>query len=600
MKKQRLEALLAQCEQELEAYNKKFNRCSFIRAAVALVTLVSLVAALSFRFYAGYALCGIGVAAFLFLIAWHNQIEEKQNDRAAEREVLQEYLARFGDGWKQFARDGREYLAEDFPQARDLDLFGKASLYQYLCTANTVYGADCLARWLRYGAAEAEELKARQKAVEELAGKQEFSICLQSLGKQMKQKNTESDKKTAEDFIRASRNSDVQPIAVSILMWGFPVITLFFLFSSLFGVFTRWSLSLFFLCFLLQLLFVVLVFKRNGRILNPVYRFYRSIAPYQSMLALIEQESFQSGRLCEIQMAMQKNGGASSALKTLKRIGEAVNARHNGLAFLLYNGLLLWDFHCADRFIRWRDVYGAEIEAWLQLTGELEALISLSVLCNVKESYCFPQIIGGRAPYLSFQDLKHPLIAEGKAVGNDLIVKHGCCMITGSNMSGKTTFLRSVGISLFLAYAGGPVLAQKFSASRMTVLTSMRVEDSVSEGISNFYAELLRIKEMIRYRNKGKPMLALIDEIYKGTNSRDRILGATETLRRLSGERVLLMVTTHDFELCDLENDPAVLAVNYHFTEHYKEDEILFDYKMRPGRCRTTNARHLLRLAGIL
>lgn len=600
MKKQRLEALLAQCEQELEIYNKKFNRCSFLRVVVALVTLISLVAALSLRFYAGYVLCGIGVAAFLVLIAWHNQIEEKQNDRAAEKEVLKEYLTRFGDGWKQFPRDGGEYLTEDFPQAQDLDLFGKASLYQYLCAANTVYGTDCLAEWLRYGAPEAGELEARQKAVEELAGKQEFSIRLQSLGKQMKPKNAESDKKTVEDFIRASRNSDAQPLAVSILMWGFPVLTLFFLFSSFFGVFTRWSLSLFFLCFLLQLLFVILGFQRNGRILNPVYRFYRSIAPYQSIFALIEQEPFQSRRLCKMQKAMQKNGGASSALKTLKQIGEAVNARHNGLAFLLYNGLLLWDFHCADRFIRWRNAHGAEIEAWLQLTGELEALISFSVLCNAKESYCFPQITGRQAPYLSFQDLKHPLIAEGKVVGNDLCLKHGCCMITGSNMSGKTTFLRSVGISLFLAYAGGPVLAETFSASRMTVLTSIRVEDSVSEGISTFYAELLRIKEMIRFQNKGEPMLALIDEIYKGTNSRDRILGATETLRRLSGEQALLMVTTHDFELCDLENDPAVMAINYHFTEHYRGDEILFDYKMRPGRCRTTNAWHLLRLAGIL
>ena len=128
----------------------------------------------------------------------------------------------------------------------------------------------------------------------------------------------------------------------------------------------------------------------------------------------------------------------------------------------------------------------------------------------------------------------------------------------------------------------------------------MRIEDSVSEGISTFYAELLRIKEMIRYQKLGKPMLALIDEIYKGTNSRDRILGAQETLRRLSGEQVLLMVTTHDFELCDLENDSAVMAINYHFAEQYKGDEILFDYKMRPGRCRTTNAQHLLRLAGIL
>ena len=160
--------------------------------------------------------------------------------------------------------------------------------------------------------------------------------------------------------------------------------------------------------------------------------------------------------------------------------------------------------------------------------------------------------------------------------------------------------MRSIGINLFLAYAGGAVLADEFEAAEMAVFTSMRLSDNVGEGISTFYAELLRIKEIIDYSHQGKPMIALVDEIYRGTNSQDRIFSAAETLRRLSKPQAMTIVTTHDFELCDLEKERSLDAVNYHFSEYYQHDEILFDYVIRPGRCQTTNARQLLRLVGIV
>ena len=209
-------------------------------------------------------------------------------------------------------------------------------------------------------------------------------------------------------------------------------------------------------------------------------------------------------------------------------------------------------------------------------------------------------IVESQIPKFNFEDLRHPLIVEEKGIGNDLGVEGNTCIITGSNMSGKTTFLRSIGVNLALAYAGAPVVAKQFTTSYMEVFTSMRIEDRVDEGISTFYAELLRIKEMIEYSERHLPMLTLIDEIFKGTNSADRILGATETIKKLGKPWLNVMVTTHDFELCNLAGEGKRKVVNYHFEEYYEDNQIRFDYKLKNGRCKTTNAKYLLRMVGIL
>jgi DNA mismatch repair ATPase MutS len=230
----------------------------------------------------------------------------------------------------------------------------------------------------------------------------------------------------------------------------------------------------------------------------------------------------------------------------------------------------------------------------------MEVRISLAVPAQVREVVCWPVIKAAPEPQITATDLMHPLIREGQAIGNDVSFKSGIAIITGSNMSGKTTLLRTLGVNAVLAYAGAPVAAAACTLSLMRIFTSMRVGDNIGTGESTFYAELKRIREMIEYVHRQRPMLALIDEIFKGTNSADRIVGAEATLRKLHLPWVLALVSTHDFELCELENDPVVQATNHHFSEYYVKDRIFFDYKMKSGRCQTTNARYLLRMAGIL
>lgn len=313
---------------------------------------------------------------------------------------------------------------------------------------------------------------------------------------------------------------------------------------------------------------------------------------------LLEKTEFHSALLAGHRAHIA--AGAAGGLKKLRTIGAAVRLRHNPVAYAVAASLLLWDHHCAAAFARWKQTYGASLRGWFEAVACLEACVSLQLPALVRENVCFPEIVDTDEPLFRAEGMRHPLLAETDAVPNDAGLAHGTVIITGSNMSGKTTFLRTIGLNMVLAYAGAPVCAAGLALSRMKLFTSMRVEDDVSRGISTFYAELLRIRAMVAYQKERKPMMALIDEIFKGTNSADRIVGATAAVKRLSSAWCLTLVSTHDFELCALESDPVIRARNFHFEESYQGDRICFDYRIKDGRCRTANARHLLRLVGIL
>lgn len=545
-----------------------------------------------------YGIGALAFVGFLLLVVRHSQIVERQKNNTALRDVAKAYMDRCGDGWKGFPVDGAAYLSEEFPQGKDLDLFGQASLYQYICAASTPYGRDQLAAWLRDGYAGLPERKRRRDAVQELAQKQRFCTEFQAFAL------PERDAKegTSSDVWRRFLQKDGRqpPAMFQMLLWILPALTLLCLFGALSGIAPQVGQIGFSCLSLLQLGAALLCLKGHNQQFAPVYRVHKMVSPYRKLAACLEHESFHSGMLQDLQNCLRQQGGAQKAFKELEQISDSIAARHNGLALILYNALFLYDFRCARRLAAWKTAYGSVVQEWLDALGKVEVLISLGVLSQVKRVHSYPEIQASSQSFLEAKDLRHPLLQEERAVGNAFSLRQRVCVITGSNMSGKTTFLRSIGTNLVLAYAGGVVAAEYFRASPMAVCTSIRVEDSVSQGISSFYAELLRVKKMIDQSQTGAPMIALIDEIYRGTNSRDRITGARETIRRLARSNVLTLVTTHDFELCDLEKDPCTPTVNYHFTEHYSGREILFDYRIRPGRCQTTNAQHLLRLVGIL
>ncbi len=589
------------CEKQLQKTSEACSRIIFWRGITSVCAILLFCTGFSQKNLL-LLLCGAAaLTVFLLFVHRHGQLKSALDDLACRRDVLADYLARYSDSWKNFPLTGERYL-DGTPEPADLDIFGKNSLYQYICTAGTIQGQDILAGWLRSSEKNPAQIKERQKAAAELAAQPAFCTEFETAARKLRDIPYAEAQKTMEHLF-CSTDSCIRFRSVrKTAAWLLPFLTVLFLVFTILG-FQR---SLFLPCFSflisLQLLLCLAGYQKISRLLVPAYKMNESVRPYQKLIKALEEASFSCDYLRNIQHTLTDGASALKAFRELEAITESVIVRKNLFAFVMYNSLFLYDWHCTERYIRWKENYQKSIRSWLEAAGTAEALISLCVIYHVKAVHTLPEIKTDTLPHpvFSAEELSHPLLKESDAVGNDFAMTHRTCIITGSNMSGKTTFMRSIGVNLILAYAGGFCTAKSLAVSPMELCTSMRVQDNVSEGISTFYAELLRIKRMTDIGKKQVPMIALIDEIYKGTNSRDRIYAAGETVRKLSQPYAFTILTTHDFELCDLENSSETDAENYYFEEHYEQNQILFDYKIRKGRSTSSNARYLLRMAGIL
>ncbi|HHX37220.1 MAG TPA: DNA mismatch repair protein MutS, partial [Clostridiaceae bacterium] len=348
---------------------------------------------------------------------------------------------------------------------------------------------------------------------------------------------------------------------------------------------------------ILQLLVFTGVRMRLQPLFKSVQQLRNVAAGLSEVCDLMAQEEWSDSYLLKLHNTLKV---AQNGMHSLRRLSIPVALRNHGILGFVLNGLVLWDVHTANYVAKHIAMVEPSFDEGFAAVARLEALVSLTTPCFTRSVVCWPDLSTEPEPHIRGKDVQHLLIPEPHAVGNDITLSTGVDVITGSNMSGKTTLLRTVGTNLVLAYAGAPLPARSFHTTKMHIFTSMRVGNSIGRGESTFYAELKRIRGMIEFSRLDQPFIALIDEIFKGTNSADRIVGAKATLRHLADSRGIVMVSTHDFELCDLATDPAVAATNHHFVESYPDGRLYFDYKMRPGRCQTTNARYLLRMAGIL
>ncbi|WP_455543236.1 MutS-related protein [Intestinibacter sp.] len=590
-------------EKNLNEMKKKSNLISWFRVALFILMVCFLAYGYFNKNNLFYILVALSVVGFLVLVKFHNDIEAKIKYKESKVQVYKKYIKRLDGTWYDFKDKGTEYLDDDMPYLKDLDIFGEGSLYQYICSANTIYGRKSLVKHLKQTDYKLEDIIKYQEAVKELSKKQEFANEIETLSyliKENKKKNINKEIKKFIDVCEDKKSN--QPKINKLLMMILPALFIALGVLSLMGINYPVYGNLLKLVLIANILISFVNMPKSTAVLSPVGDFYKNIKVYENIFKEIDKNEFESSYLKELKNTLDKEGGSIKSVKELKKIGSYIDLRQNFVGNVILNGILLWDFHCIDMFDKWKKSYGQYMRTYLEVVGEIEALISLASITYIRDDYTFANIseCKDEKPKIDFSDLKHPLIKIEDAIGNKVNLKGQTCVITGSNMSGKTTFLRSIGINLVLAYAGGPVLASKFDTSVMKILTSIRVEDNVNKGISTFYAELLRIKDMTEYNKNKRHMICLIDEIFKGTNSADRIICATEAIKKLSKPWSITLVSTHDFELCNLENDKSINAVNYHFAEYYENDEIKFDYKMRDGRCVTTNAKVLLKMAGIV
>lgn len=576
------------------------SSCAYYRKKRTVVALLRFLVFISMilSFIGGYQLQTIWYASavmlllvFIGLIVYHDTIKKGLFYRECKLEVLQDIKKRKNHEWTDFKEDGSAFVETDDLAAKDLDIFGHASLYQYLCCAATPYGRREFAQWLKQPASNITQWKKRQDAVVELSQNMEFSRAFMTCSKIFAHRS-KIQETTMYKIVDASKNMKPQSAACRMIRFLGPTIMLvLFVFAILETLAWPWL----FVWFVIQAALAMLLRKSCDERLTLLSHTQSLMDTYERMFRSIELESFSSQYLRELHDAVF---GATLAVKKLSTLIGFANARNNDITYLIGSGFFLMDLQFVSMYEAWKRHYGKQLEAWLRAAGNMEALLSLSMLNLVRDDVCVPTM--GENPKLSFTNAVHPLLDERKAVGNTFTLSGGTCVITGSNMSGKTTFLRTIGLNMTLFNAGGFVCAKEWISPMMNIYTSMRVEDNVDQGISTFYAEILRIKTMMQAMEKQEPMLVLIDEIFKGTNSADRIIGAQEAVKRLHQPWVMTFVSTHDFELCMLEDDPMIQACNMHFREYYEDNEIRFDYLLRKGRCQTTNARQLMRMAGII
>ena len=584
-------------EKRIEEYSSALKRLKRDYNIISALRLVVSLSILFFIYYAysigsisfGIILFLLNSILFLYLAKVHECIVNKISKREALIEVNKKEILRLEGKWREFNDLGGEYLDNKHPFINDLDIFGKNSLFQWINETGTVYGREKLSHLLKLGELpNKEEILLRQEALKELSKKVDFR---HEFIASLKDKKGKKEKYLGEWLKEDSKA--ISPL-LNILRIIMPVINIGI--TILVGMnVISWQILL--ISLVISYGILKLGNKEVIKGLNIFEDLKYRIKTYVEALELIEKENFQSNIIKSIKSNLDMNGkSASKELKSLEKITSWLYDRGNAF-YLLLNCYLLWDYQILLKLEKWKSSNKDEFYKWMISLGDFEALVSLAGFTYNNHGWATPKINDDYT--LKGKNLSHPMLGE-KGVGNsfDINKDKRVILITGSNMSGKSTFLRTVGFNCILAYLGLPVKGESFEAPILKVYTCMRTGDNLEESISSFYAEILRIKIIVEGVKRGEKILFLLDEIFKGTNSLDRHEGAEILINQLLEGNTLGLVSTHDFELCDMEKKDSTIQ-NYNFREYYENNKLKFDYILRKGVSQTRNARYLMKMAGI-
>ena len=531
------------------------------------------------------------IAGFLALVVLHDRVITRR--RRAERAAAfyERGLARLEHRFAGSGEGGERFADPAHPYAVDLDLFGPGSLFELLCTARTGAGEETLASWLR-GPAAPEVVRDRQAAVAELRPRLDLREELALLGGEVRAGVDPETLLAWAGGPAVATPPAARPLAA--LLAGAAALAAILLVTTDVG-----PLPLLVLLAGEGVLAAVL-HQRVSAILRAVEKPGRDLALLGELLARLEAERFASPLLGRLRAALESEGAPpSQELARLRRRIELLDARRNQL-FAPISALLLWGTQLALAIEAWRVRSGPAVARWIAAVGEVEALSSLAGHAFEHPDDPFPEIADG-GPCLDGEGLGHPLLPEARCVRNDLRLDAALrlLVVSGSNMSGKSTLLRTAGVNVVLALAGGTVRARRLRVSPLAVGASVRVVDSLQEGRSRFYAEIRRLRALVDLAQGPRPLLFLLDEILSGTNSHDRRIGAEAVVRGLLARGALGLVTTHDLALAEIAEALAPQAANVHFEDHLEAGEVRFDYHLRPGVVRKSNALELMRAVGL-
>ena len=541
------------------------------RLSVARLAAIALaIAAAATNQYAAFAAM---VVAFVILVVIHDRIVRRRLRAGRTARFYEAGLERVHGTWQGKGTSGDAFKDDHHPYAADLDLFGRGSLFELLCRAVTAAGQAKLARWLAEPAAAAAAIRARQTEVVALRDDVDFREAMALAAGEAKQ-----------DLEHGRLESWASAPPVAYLPWErtaamvLPAVTIGSVVAALAGYSV---LPLLILAVAAQLFFARRMADRVARIVGGVERAEPALAQLAGLLRLL-------GRNHE-----------AAAIERLRRLVGLLDARRNQM-FVPIAILLLWTTNLAAQIERWRNVSGGGVVAWIDAVAEKEALASLASFAYENPAFVMP-VIEDDGRRFDAKLLGHPLIPADRRICNDLRLDDELrlLVVSGSNMSGKSTLLRSTGVAAVLAFAGAPVCAASLRITPMSIGAAIRINDSLQEGASRFYAEILRIRQILELSSGPRPLLFLLDEILHGTNSHDRRIGAEAVVRRLVGDGAIGLVSTHDLALAEIADSLAPRAKNVHFEDHLEDGKMIFDYRMRDGVVTRSNALALMRSVGI-
>lgn len=579
----------------LEAKARTIGTGRLLLAVAVLGTLGGIVwARLGAGAWAGLAAT---VAAFVALVIVHARVIEAKERAAAALRFHERGLARMAHAWADLPVTSDRFASAEHPFSRDLDVFGRGSVMQLVDGTETRLGEERLAKLLSLEEAGAwpSDVAERQAAIRDLAGRPAFREGLATAGGVLAGERPDP----APLLAWAERKDEALAPSLRVLAWLVPGAVIASIAVTLGMHLPAGIVTLAVVC-------AIAVGLATSRRLVPMLEAASSreqaVSRWRAMIEAIEREPFDAPLLVRQRERLSAAGRrASVEIAALERIVGFADARRNEVFALMIGPLLMWHVHCAVALLQWRARAGAHVRDWLEALAEVEALASLGGFTHEHPSFVFPELVA--EAMLDARGLGHPLIADDKRVGNDVRLPAAgrALVVTGSNMSGKSTLLRAIGVNVVLANAGAPVCATAARIGPARVASSMRIDDSLEQGVSHFYAELRRLKRVIdlALETGRPPVLFLLDEILHGTNSRERVLGACAVVKELLSRGALGAVSTHDLGITALEKELGGLVENVHFEEQVRGEEMTFDYVLRPGIVQSSNALRLMRAVGI-
>ncbi|HEY1352049.1 MAG TPA: MutS family DNA mismatch repair protein [Ktedonobacteraceae bacterium] len=590
-------------QRRIERLDRRSNRYGWVRVCLFFGGLLAgLGVGFWVNWWAGAACFVLALLTFGIVAAVHQRIERSLLHHRVWLHLKETEVARMRLDWNSIPDAYAPEQQMGHPFEIDLDITGKHSLHRLLNTAISSEGTQRLRDWLLHTRPDLQVIARRRALIEELIPMSAFRTRLT-----MKASLAARQVSAQLEGQRLLHWLDAQKKPVS--LWPFilfshllTVLLLLLLSLNLLGLLTQyWIIVL-----IVAILFLALSKERRGNLFDDAYSLRDSFARLNAVFSYLE--TYRYGRHCQLRKLCEPYLSASSRpsllLRRIERIAAGATLERNGLAWLLVNLLFPWDFYLAQRFYRYRERVAAHLPGWLETWFELEALSSLATFAYLHPEYSPPVVYAAdereQRGLLCARGLGHPLLPGEARVVNDFVLPQGgIAILTGSNMAGKSTFLRTLGINLCLAYSGAYVNAMAFETALLRVFSCIKISDSVTEGYSYFYAEVRRLRALLdELGQPDLPLFFLIDEIFRGTNNRERRIGSEAYIRALAGQNCSGLLATHDLELVRLaEMLPRVQ--NYHFREEVIAGRMSFDYLLRPGPCPTTNALKIMQMEGL-